>query len=161
MAPGRYIPDASEGITRVADLPHAHLRHRSRNSRRRRCCCGRAAYRHQVGRRKLHDLSTLQSGRPLDLLVVYSKHRCPRCGRNFSADLSDLAPPGGHYTNRVIDVAVRVVVEDGLPYRIASWHLWRDHRVFVPYATIQNWVEAAGKKGRRAARDRLPRLGPG
>ncbi len=24
---------------------------------------------------------------------------------------------------------------------------WRDHRVFVPFATIQNWVEAGGKKG--------------
>ena len=24
--------------------------------------------------------------------------------------------------------------------------LWRDHRVFVPFATIQNWVEAGGKK---------------
>src|SRR3954468_14480559 len=35
---------------------------------------------------------------------------------------------------------------DGLPYQAASWHLWRDHRVFVPYATIQNWVEAAGGK---------------
>jgi integrase len=34
-------------------------------------------------------------------------------------------------------LAVRLVVEDGLPYRIASWHLWRDHRVFVPFATIQ------------------------
>jgi hypothetical protein len=33
-----------------------------------------------------------------------------------------------------------------LPYQVASWHLWRDHRVFVPYATIQNWVEAAGEK---------------
>jgi hypothetical protein len=34
-------------------------------------------------------------------------------------------------------LAVRLVVEDGLPYQAASWHLWRDHRVFVPYATIQ------------------------
>jgi len=151
MAPGRYVPDTSEGITRVEDLPQPRLRCRSRNYRRRRCRrCGRAAARHDVGSRKLHDLSTLQSGHPLDLLVVYSKHRCARCGQNFSADLSDLAPPGSHYTNRVIDVAVRVVVEDGLPYRTASWHLWRDHRVFVPYATIQNWVEAAGKKGRLA-----------
>jgi hypothetical protein len=41
---------------------------------------------------------------------------------------------------------VRLVVEDGLPYRASSWHLWRDHRVFVPYATIQNWAEAAGEK---------------
>ena len=45
----------------------------------------------------------------------------------------------------MIDLAVRIVVEDGVPYRPASWHLWRDHRVFVPFATIQNWVEA-GKK---------------
>ena len=33
-----------------------------------------------------------------------------------------------------------------MPYRTAGWHLWRDHRVFVPHATIQNRVEAAGEK---------------
>ena len=65
----------------------------------------------------------------------------------FNADLSDVAPPYGHYTHRVMALAVRLVVEDGLPYRSASWTLWRDHRVFVPFATIQNWVEAGGKKG--------------
>jgi hypothetical protein len=48
-------------------------------------------------------------------------------------------------------LAIRSVVEDGLPYRAASWRLWRDHSVFVPFATIQNWVEAGGKR----ARDRL------
>jgi hypothetical protein len=69
----------------------------------------------------------------------------------------DLAPPKGHYTHRVVARAVRLVVEDGLPYRSASWHLWRDHRVFVPFATIQNWVEAGGKKGREARRLRVPR----
>ncbi len=57
-------------------------------------------------------------------------------------------------------LAVRLVVEDGLPYQAASWHLWRDHRVFVPFATIQNWAEAGGEKGGRPDRDRLPRLGP-
>ena len=51
------------------------------------------------------------------------------------------------YTHRVVSLAVRLVVEDGLPYQAASWHLWRDHRVFVPFATIQNWVEAGGEKG--------------
>ncbi len=162
MTPGRYTADPTEGITRVEDLPPPRRQYRSRNYRRRRCPrCGGAAYRHDVGCRKLHDLSNLQSGRPLDLVVVYSKHRCTRCDRTFSVDHSDLAPSGSHYTNRVIDLAVRVVVEDGLPYRTASWQLWRDHRVFVPYATIQNWVEAAGKKCRLASRDRLPGLGPG
>ena len=57
--------------------------------------------------------------------------------------------------------AVRLVVEDGLPYRPASWHLWRDHRVFVPFATIQNWVEAGGEKGAGAHGHRLPELGVG
>jgi hypothetical protein len=60
--------------------------------------------------------------------------------------MDDLALPNCHYTHRVQQRAVRLVIEDGLPYRSASWHLWRDHRVFVPFATIQNWVEAAGEK---------------
>jgi hypothetical protein len=70
---------------------------------------------------------------------------------HFSFGKHNLAPPGSHYTHRVISLAVRLVVEDGLPYRAASWHLWRDHRVFVPFATLQNWVEAAGGK-RHSAR---------
>jgi hypothetical protein len=94
-------------------------------------------------------LGRLSRDRPCDLYVVYSRHYCVRCLSYFSADLSDLAPPGSHYTQRVIALAVRLVVEYGLPYRAASWHLWRDHRVFVPFATIQNWVEAAGEKSGR------------
>jgi hypothetical protein len=96
---------------------------------------------------------------PRDLVVTYSQHYCTKCRKYFSADLSDLGPPGSQYTHRVIDLAVRLVVEDGLPYRPASWHLWRDHRVFVPFATIQNWVEAGGKKGAGAHGRRLPELG--
>jgi hypothetical protein len=76
-------------------------------------------------------------------------------------DMSDLALPKAHYTHRVVSLAVRLVVEDGLPYQAASWHLWRDHRVFVPYATIQNWVEAGGKKGAPPDGDHVSRLGPG
>ncbi len=108
------------------------------------------AARRITGRRTLHDLGDLRSGRPLDLLIRYSKHRCDSCRRWFTADLSDLADRGSHSTGRVLRVAVRLVVEDGLPYRTASWHLWRGHRVFVPHATVQNWAEAAGGKSRRA-----------
>ena len=92
-------------------------------------------------------MGDLLSGRPHELHILYSQHYCSACDKYFNADLSDVAPPRGHYTHRVMALAVRVVVEDGLPYRTASWHLWRDHRVFVPFATIQNWVEAGGKKG--------------
>jgi hypothetical protein len=162
MGPGRYLPDRTEGITRVEDLPRPLLVFRSRNFRR-RCCprCGRSCYRDNIGRRVLHDVGSLLNDRPGDLLLVYSRHYCASCGAYFSADLSDLPQPGAHYTHRVISLAVRLVVEDGLPYRTASWHLWRDHRVFVPYATIQNWVEAAGEKGPAAGRGQLPGLGPG
>lgn len=157
MPPGEYLPDSTEGITRVQDLPQPLLEQR-RRSFRRRCCpqCGCGCYRDTLGRRRLHDLGCLRRDRPRDLLVTYSKHRCEPCRLYFSADLTDLAPPGSHYTQRVITLAVRLVVEDGLPYRAASWHLWRDHRVFVPFATIQNWVEDAGKKKQHRHRDGLP-----
>jgi hypothetical protein len=151
MPPGEYLPDCTEGITRVEDLPRPLVEHRSRSYRCRPCPrCGRSCYRDTFGRRILHDLGCSRRVRPRDVHVVYSKHRCKACDRYFSADLSDLALPGSHYTRRVIALAVRLVVEDGLPYRIASWHLWRDHRVFVPFATAQNWVEAAGGKRRGA-----------
>jgi hypothetical protein len=145
--PGEYVPDSTEGITRGEELPTSLLCQRSRDYRRRPCPrCGRSCYRHARGRRALHDLGCLLRDRPRLLHVTYSRHYCVRCRLHFNADLSDLAPPGGHYTRRVIALAVRLVVEDGLPYRIVSWHLWRDHRVFVPFATVQNWVEAAGEK---------------
>jgi len=83
--------------------------------------------------------------------VTYSRHYGAAGDLHFSVPMVDLAPPGSHSTQRVLALAVRLVVEEGLPYRGASWHLGRDHRVFVPFATIRNGVEAAGKKGRAAS----------
>lgn len=152
MGPGKYVPDPSEGIVRVEDLPTPLVEQRTRNYRRRGCPrCGRGASRHSTRRRVLHDLGSLRADRPCDIHLIYSKHCCKRCRIWFNAEMSDLAPPKSLYTQRVISAAVRLVVEHGLPYRLASWHLWREHRVFVPFATIQNWIEGAGKKsGRRA-----------
>lgn len=145
--PGEYLPDATEGITRVEDLSKPKVVLRSRDFRKRPCPrCGHSAYRHRQGKRVLHDLGELVSGHPRDIHLSYSVHRCSKCRKSFNADMLDLALPGSHYTHRVTGLAVRLVVEDGLPYRAASWHLWRDHRVFVPFATVQNWVEAAGEK---------------
>jgi hypothetical protein len=147
FGPGAYRPDPTEGITAIADLPPPEIVPYSRNDKRQPCPrCGHSAYRDKQFQRTLHDLGNLDLWCPRDLVVTYSQHYCTKCRKYFNADLSDLAPPGGQYTHRVIDLAVRLVVEDGLPYRPASWHLWRDHRVFVPFATIQNWVEAGGKK---------------
>ncbi len=162
FGPGAYRPDPTEGITALADLPQPEIVLYSRNDTRQPCPrCRHSAYRDKPSHRTLHDLGHLDVWCPRDLVVTYSQHYCTKCRKYFNADLSDLAPPGSHYTHRVIDLAVRIVVEDGLPYRPASWHLWRDHRVFVPFATIQNWVEAGGKKGAGAHGHGLPRLGLG
>lgn len=150
--PGEYVPDSTEGITRVEALPKPLVCKRSRNHSRRPCPrCGRSGYRHGQGHRSPHDLGCPLRDRPRVLHVACSRHFCCRCQCHFSVDLSDRAPPGSHYTRRVISLAVRLVVEDGLPYRSARWHLWRDHRVFVPLATLQNWIEAAGEKRRTAS----------
>ncbi len=160
--PGDYIADVSEGITRPEDLPAPRLEQHSRNYPRRRCAgCGHSARRYGVARHRLHDLGDPRHGRPIDLVLLQSKHRCLTCRRCFLADVSDLALPKSRYTIRVQRTSVRLVIEDGLPYRAASWHLWRDHRVFVPWPTIQNWVEAAGKKKPGRHRHRIPRPRPG
>jgi hypothetical protein len=160
--PGQYLPDVTEGITRPEDLPKPKILRRSRNFRQRPCPrCGKSCFRNRTFTRVLHDLGHLLSGRPHDIQLVYSQHQCTKCKKFFNADTSDYALPKAHYTHRVVSVAVRLVVEDGLPYQAASWHLWRDHRVFVPYATIQNWVEAGGKKGGGPNRHHLSRLGAG
>src|SRR6266545_3034543 len=148
--PGEYVPDITEGITRVEDLPKPRIERRSRNWPARPCPrCRHRAGRYAVGSRTLHDLGDARADRPIDLVVTVSRHRCLHCGCCFTCDISDLALPYCQYTRRVPQRAVRRVTEDGLPDQAASWHLWRDHRIFVPYATIQNWVEAAGEKNQR------------
>jgi hypothetical protein len=160
--PGEYLPDRTEGITNPEDLPEARIVRRSHNYRYQPCPrCDRRCGRDRVFTRVLHDLGDLVAGRPRDIHLVYSQHHCAHCRKYFNADMSDYAVPKAHYTHRVVSLAVRLVVEDGLPYQAASWHLWRDHRVFVPFATIQNWVEAGGEKGGPPNVDDLSRLGPG
>jgi hypothetical protein len=158
MPAGVYLSDATEGIIRVEDLPKPRIIERSRNYPC-QCCplCDRGASRLRTCERTLHELGDTIRRQPRDLHVTYSQHYCKPCNHYFNADMLDLAIPGGHYTHRVVATAVRCVVEDGLPYRTASWHLWRDQRVFVPWATIQNWVEAAGEKKPPDSRARVSR----
>jgi hypothetical protein len=160
FGPGAYVPDPTEGITNVKDLPAPQLVAFDRNHEHTPCPrCAHLAPRHKWGHRTLHDLGEVSTGHPVDLLVAYSSHYCSTCRKHFNIDLTDIAAPGSHYTHRVVQMSVRLVVEDGLPYRPASWHMWRDHRVFVPFATIQNWVEAGGKKGAGAHGQCLSGLG--
>jgi len=97
--PGEYRPDPSEGITRIEDLPKPKIRCQSRNYRRRPCPrCGQSAYRDRRVRRTLHDLGNPLTGRPRDLILIYSQHYCTRCRKYFNADVTDLAAPGSHST---------------------------------------------------------------
>lgn len=122
--PGAYVPDVTEGITRVEDLPKPRRERRSRNWPARRCPrCSRRAGRYAVGRRTLHDLGDARAERPVDLVVTFSRHRCLHCGGCLAVDRSDLALPYCPYTRRVQQRAVCLVAEDGLPYRAACWHL--------------------------------------
>lgn len=159
--PGEYVPDCTEDVARPEDLPPSKVRHRRFVYRHRPCprCGHKAAPRYDKDVRQLYDLGDVDDGCPVEIHVTYSRHRCRICRACFAADLTHLAAPKSRYTHRVQRLAVRLVVEDGLPYRPASWHLWRDHRVFVPFATIQNWVEAAGEK--KPDRGRDPVRGPG
>jgi ribosomal protein L32 len=151
FGPGEYLPDPTAGIVDVKDLPAPQLVPYSRNQTHTPCPrCAHLASRHPSGQRTVHDLGDVYTGRPVDLLVTDSSHYCAPCHTHFNIALSDVAPPGGHSTHRGTQLAVRLVVEDGLPSRPTSGHLWRDHRVCVPCATIQNGVEAGGKKGARA-----------
>ena len=160
FGPGAYLSDSTQGITNPDDLPAPKIVLRSRNFPTQPCPdCDHSSYRDRTRTRILHDLGDLVAGRPRDIQVTYSQHHCSHCNKYFNADMSEYALPKSHYTHRVVSMAVRLVVEDGLPYQSASWHLWRDHRVFVPFATIQNWVEAGGKNGFSTNVHTLPRLG--
>jgi hypothetical protein len=103
FGPGEYVAEQTEGITRVEDLPKAKLVRRSRNYKRRPCpLCEHRAYRLRTVTRTLHDLGDSIRGRPRDIVLTYSQHRCPKCNHYFNADMDDLALPKSHYTHRVV-----------------------------------------------------------
>ena len=60
------------------------------------------AYRDRLVRRTLHDLGNPLTGRPRELIVIYSQHCCTRCRKYFNADMTDLAAPGSHYTKSAL-----------------------------------------------------------
>src|SRR5258708_5300359 len=86
LGPGEYVPDVTEGITSVEDLPKPRLEQRSRNYKARRCPrCGWRAGRYATASRTLHDLGDSRSGHPIDLVVTFSRHHCPPCDCYFPA----------------------------------------------------------------------------
>ena len=119
--PGEYVADETQGITYVEDLPKPKLVQRSRNYKRRPCpLCEHSAYRLRTVSRTLHDIGDPLTGRPRDIILTYSTHRCPQCNHYFNADMLDLALPRSHYPHRVVSMAVR------------GWSLTMDYRTGRP-----------------------------
>jgi hypothetical protein len=162
VGPGASRPDPTAGMTAIAAVPPPEIVSSRRTSTRQACPrCGHQAYRDTQDQRRLHDLGHLDVWCPRALVVTSAQPSCPQCRTDLTAALSALAPPGSPSTPRVLDRAVRLVVEAGLPSRPARWPLWRDQRVFVPLATMQHWGEAGGKKGAGAPGHGLPGRGRG
>ena len=147
--PGEYVPDATEGITRVEDLPKPRIHKQSRNFAARPCP--------HVSPRPPDDTASAYTHTPRPRRPTLRP--TARRGRYIlTASLPTLWPPLHRRPERPLHspsastpVASNNWPSDSLrrtlcPTASASWHLWRDHRVFVPYATMQNWVEAAGEK---------------
>jgi hypothetical protein len=123
FGPGEYVPDPTEGIVDSKDLPRPQLVVYSRNHEPTPCPrCDHLAYRHKCAQRTLHDLGDLSAGCPVDLRVTYSSHYCSQCRKHFNIDLSDVAPPGGHYTHRVIQMAIRLAPVARSPCLCALCH---------------------------------------
>lgn len=72
----------------------------------------------------LHDVGDLVTGKPRDIALRYSQHRGTKCQKFFDADTSEYSLPKARYTHRVVSLAVRLVVEDGLPYHSPFGHFW-------------------------------------
>lgn len=70
FGPGEYVPDPTEGIIDISDLPAPQIVPYDRNHEHTPCPrCGHLAYRHKWGHRTLHDLGDLYRHCPVDLLV--------------------------------------------------------------------------------------------
>jgi len=60
--PGEHLPDPTEGMTRVEDLPKPKMVKRSRDYRRRPCPdCGHGAYRDRRVKRLIHDVGFIHA----------------------------------------------------------------------------------------------------
>jgi len=77
FGPGEYVPDPTEGMVDVKDLPAPQRGLYHRHHQQTPCPrCGQRASRPPSDQRTLHDLGDVSTGRPVALLVAYSSHPC-------------------------------------------------------------------------------------
>ena len=143
--PGEYRPDPTEGTTRIDDLPKPKVACQSRNYRRRPCPrCGHSSYRDRLARRTLHDLGNPLTGRPRDIVLIYSQHYCTSCRKYFNADMTDLADPGSHYTLEAFRHPVAVFWRAGTELATHGVNRYQD----ADAARAVNLLPGTGTSGR-------------
>src|SRR5437660_10163430 len=106
FGPGEYVPDPTEGIVDVKDLPLSILVPYDANYDHSPCPrCGHLASRHKFDQRTLHDLGDLRAGRPVDLVVTYSSHYCSNCRKISMLNRSDWSWPARLSPVELLDLA--------------------------------------------------------
>src|SRR6266852_1589219 len=104
FGPGVNVPDPTEGIVDVQDLPAPQCVPYSRNQPHTPCPrCAQLASRHKSGQRTLHDFGDISTGRPVDLLVTYSSHYCAPCQKYFNISNSRKVLNPSNYANYSVD----------------------------------------------------------
>lgn len=132
------------------EIPRPILRILHFDTKKARCPnCHTFCSRENRGQRRAHHLGSLLLDRPVDLEIRFANYYCPNCQKYFvHPGVNKIISPYAQYTHAVKETALAYLTEQGLPLREASWALWRHHRVFVPFATLHNWVLEAGGKNR-------------
>ena len=95
-------------------------------------------------RRTLHDLGNPLTGRPRELIVIYSQHCCTRCRKYYDADMTDLAAPGSHSTS-------------ALSTRPSAWSSRTAYRITPPVGacgaiTASSFLTPRSRTGSRTGR---------
>jgi hypothetical protein len=140
------MPKLTGDITCMKDLPKANHDQRSSNDRRRCPNCGHPLPQGSLFTGFQLDLKDL-AAQLSDQSVPVPPHCGSKCNTCFGGVQSNPTAPDCQHTRRAIRWALRLVREEGSNHRGASWRLYCEHQVFVPAATIKNWIKASRGKG--------------
>ena len=161
MAPGLYAPDHTAGITRVEDLPTPLVVSRDTQlpPPRRPSAAAVAAATRPADASCTTWAASSTTGRVI-CSVGYSRHSCACCQRYFNADLSDLAPPGSHYTHRVISWPSAWWSRTACPTAQPRGTCGATTGSSSPSPRSRTGSRRRGKKGRATGGDRATWTGP-
>lgn len=79
------------------------------------------------------------------LRVIVGVYSCMICGFHFRAQPPFLSPRS-RYTNKVVNIAISSVIEDGMPISKVPHRLHRDFGIMPSESTVRNWIADAGFK---------------